>query len=116
MKILIAGASGAIGRPLVRSLKENRHDVFVLARSPKSAKALAETGAEPVSADALEAASVNEAVKRIRRDAVINELTAEDCLPDELDRWVRDTRTQFTKAGICRAPALPLRFGTTSAD
>jgi hypothetical protein len=41
---------------------------------------------------------------------------AEDCLPDELDRWVRDTRTQFTKAGICRAPALPLRFGTTSAD
>jgi nucleoside-diphosphate-sugar epimerase len=33
-------------------------------------------GAEPVSADALEAASINEAVKRIRPDAVINELTS----------------------------------------
>ena len=76
MRILIAGASGAIGRPLVRNLKQNRHDVFVLARSPESAQALAEMGAEPVSADALEAASVNEAVKRIRPDAVINELTS----------------------------------------
>lgn len=76
MRILIAGASGAIGRPLVRSLKQNRHDVVALARSPESAQALAEMGAEPVSADALEAASVNEAVKRIRPDAVINELTS----------------------------------------
>jgi 2-alkyl-3-oxoalkanoate reductase len=76
MRILIAGASGAIGWPLVRSLKQNRHDVFALARSPESAQALAEMGAEPVSADALEAASVNEAVKRIRPDAVINELTS----------------------------------------
>ena len=76
MRILIAGASGAIGRPLVRSLKQNRHDVFALARSPESAQALAEMGAESVSADVLEAASVNEAVKRIRPDAVINELTS----------------------------------------
>jgi nucleoside-diphosphate-sugar epimerase len=76
MRILIAGASGAIGRPLVRSLKQNRHDVFALARSPESAQALVEMGAEPVSADALEAASINEAVKRIRPDAVINELTS----------------------------------------
>src|SRR5216683_94530 len=59
MRILIAGASGAIGRPLVRSLKQNRHDVFALARSPESAQALAEMGAESVSADVLEAASVN---------------------------------------------------------
>lgn len=76
MRILIAGASGAIGRPLVRSLKQNRHDVFALARSPESAQALAEMGAEPVSADVLEATSVNEAFKRIRPDAVINELTS----------------------------------------
>ena len=33
-------------------------------------------GAEPVSADVLEATSVNEAFKRIRPDAVINELTS----------------------------------------
>jgi nucleoside-diphosphate-sugar epimerase len=48
MRILIAGATGAIGRPLVRCLKGNRHSVFALARSPKSSRAVAELGAESV--------------------------------------------------------------------
>jgi nucleoside-diphosphate-sugar epimerase len=76
MRILIAGASGAIGRPLVRRLRANQHEVFALARSPDSAPALTEIGAEPVIADALDAAAVKAAVGRIRPDAVINELTS----------------------------------------
>jgi 2-alkyl-3-oxoalkanoate reductase len=76
MRILIAGASGAIGRPLVRRLRANQHEVFALARSPDSAPALKEIGAEPVIADALDAAAVKAAVGRIRPDAVINELTS----------------------------------------
>ena len=76
MRILISGASGAIGRPLVRRLRENRHQVFALARSPDSAAAVKEIGAEPVIADALDAASVKAAIGRIRPDAVINELTS----------------------------------------
>ena len=76
MRILIAGASGAIGRPLVRRLRANRQEVFALTRSPDSAPALKEIGAEPVFADALDAAAVKAAVRRIRPDAVINELTS----------------------------------------
>jgi nucleoside-diphosphate-sugar epimerase len=76
MRILIAGASGAIGRPLVRHLRANQHEVFALTRSPDSAPALKEIGAEPVIADALDAAAVKAAVGRIRPDAVINELTS----------------------------------------
>jgi 2-alkyl-3-oxoalkanoate reductase len=76
MRILIAGASGAIGRPLVRRLRENHHEVFALARSPGSAPALKEIGAEPVIADALDATAVKNDVARIRPDAVINELTS----------------------------------------
>src|SRR5215510_1174110 len=76
MRILIAGASGAIGRPLVRRLRANRHEVFALTRSPDSALALEEIGAEPVIADALDGAAVKAAVGRIRPDAVINELTS----------------------------------------
>jgi 2-alkyl-3-oxoalkanoate reductase len=76
MRILIAGASGAIGRPLVRRLRANRHEVFALVRSPDSAPALKEIGVEPVIADALDAAAVKAAVGRIRPDAVINELTS----------------------------------------
>ena len=75
MRILIAGASGAIGRPLVRRLRANQHEVFALSRSPDSAP-LKEIGAEPVIADALDAAAVTAAVGRIRPDAVINELTS----------------------------------------
>jgi 2-alkyl-3-oxoalkanoate reductase len=76
MRILIAGASGAIGRPLVRRLRANQHEVFALTRSPDSAPAVKEIGAEPVIADALDAAVVKAAVGRIRPDAVINELTS----------------------------------------
>jgi len=76
MRILIAGATGAIGRALVRCLKENRHSVFALARSPESSRAVTELGVEPVIADALDAASVKAAVARLRPDAIINELTS----------------------------------------
>jgi nucleoside-diphosphate-sugar epimerase len=76
MRILIAGASGAIGRPLVRHLRASQHEVFALARSPDSAPALQEIGVEPVIADALDAAAVKAAIGRIRPDAVINELTS----------------------------------------
>ena len=76
MRVLIAGASGAIGRPLVRRLRANRHEVFALARSPDSGVALKDIGAEPVIADALDAAAVKAAIGRIRPVAVINELTS----------------------------------------
>ena len=76
MRILIAGATGAIGRPLVRRLRANQHEVFALTRSPGSAPALKEIGVEPVIADALNATAVKTAVGRTRPDAVINELTS----------------------------------------
>jgi nucleoside-diphosphate-sugar epimerase len=76
MRILIAGATGAIGRPLVRRLRANRHEVFALSRSPDSAPALRENGVEAVTVDALDAAAVKAAVARIRPDIVINELTS----------------------------------------
>ena len=96
MRILIAGASGAIGRPLVHRLRANQHEVFALTRSPDSSP-LKEIGAEPVIADALDAAAVKAAVGQIRPDAVINELTslprhytpAEMTAAAERDRKVR---------------------------
>src|SRR5262245_11894570 len=76
MRILIAGASGAIGQPLVRHLRGSQHDVFALTQSRDSVPALKELGAEPVVGNALDAAAVKAAVGRIRPDAVINELTS----------------------------------------
>src|SRR5262250_3421331 len=76
MRILIAGASGAIGRALVRRLRANQREVFALTQSRDSAAVLREIGVEPVIADALDAAAVKAAVGRIRPDAVINALTS----------------------------------------
>jgi nucleoside-diphosphate-sugar epimerase len=76
VRILIAGATGAIGRPSVRRLRANQHEVFALTRLPDAAPSLKEIGAEAIITDALDAAAVKAAVGRIRPDAVINELTS----------------------------------------
>jgi nitroreductase len=46
MRGLIAGASGAIGRALVRRLRANQHEVFALTQSRDSGAGLKEIGAE----------------------------------------------------------------------
>jgi 2-alkyl-3-oxoalkanoate reductase len=76
MRVLLAGATGAIGRPLIRGLKQQGHSVFGLVRSSESTRMLTEMGAEAVIGDALDAASVRAAIARVRPDAVINELTS----------------------------------------
>src|SRR5215831_13594393 len=76
MRLMIAGATGAIGRPLIRCLTERGHAVFALARLPESARAVAASGAEPVIADALDGAAVKAALVQVRPEAVINELTS----------------------------------------
>ena len=76
LRILIAGATGAIGRALVPRLTASHHDVFALTSSGDSALAVKEMGAEPIMGNALDAAAVKAAVGRIQPDAMINELTS----------------------------------------
>jgi len=79
MRVLLAGATGAIGRPLIRGLRQHGHSVFGLVRSAKSLESthiLTELGAEALIGDALDAASIRAAIERVRPDAVINELTS----------------------------------------
>jgi 2-alkyl-3-oxoalkanoate reductase len=76
MRVLVAGPTGAIGRPLIGGLKQHGHSVFGLVRSAESTRMPTEMGAEAVIGDALDAASVRAAIARVRPDAVINELTS----------------------------------------
>lgn len=76
MRVLLAGATGAIGRPLIRCLIQHGHSVFGLVRSAESTRMLTEMGAESVIGEALNAVSVRAAIARVRADAVINELTS----------------------------------------
>src|SRR5436190_652148 len=58
MRIFIAGATGAVGQPLVRRLVAAGHDVTGMTRTERKAAVLRELGAEAVVADALDGDAV----------------------------------------------------------
>lgn len=76
VKILVAGASGAIGRPLTKALIAAKHEVVGIATNPVSARTLRALGAEGVVLNVLEADAVHREVERFHPDAIINELTS----------------------------------------
>lgn len=76
MRVLVAGGTGALGRPLVRALVDRGHDVVGLVRSPRRRRALEEMGATAVVADALDAGAVRSATTAAAPEAVVHALTA----------------------------------------
>jgi nucleoside-diphosphate-sugar epimerase len=72
MKILVAGATGAIGRPLLKALRAQGHEVLALTRNP----AARVPDAQPVVADVLDREALLRAVDGIAADVVIHQLTA----------------------------------------
>ncbi|HEY9604399.1 MAG TPA: NAD(P)-dependent oxidoreductase [Allocoleopsis sp.] len=76
MKIFVAGATGAIGRPLIAQLLAQGHDVVALTRSLEKAQTLAEQGVEPAIADVFDADAVKAAVIRAQPEVVIEQLTS----------------------------------------
>jgi nucleoside-diphosphate-sugar epimerase len=76
MRVIVAGATGVIGRPLVPRLISAGHTVGGMTRHAEKAPILERAGAEPLIADALDAEAVAHAVATFRPDAIIHELTA----------------------------------------
>jgi nucleoside-diphosphate-sugar epimerase len=76
MRVLLAGASGALGTPLTRQLIGAGHQVVGLSRSPANAERLRSIGAEAVVADVMDRGGLLAAVRDVRADAVMHQLTA----------------------------------------
>ncbi len=110
MRVFLAGATGAVGAPLLRALLAGGHQVTGMTRSRERAQTIRDAGAEPAVADALDADAVRDAVVAARPDAVVHELTA---IPPRLDprRIVRDfeltdrLRTEGTRHLLAAAQA-----------
>ena len=75
MRIFVAGATGAVGRPLVSALIAAGHSVAGLTHTATKAEFIKRMGAEPVIADGLDAAAIRAKLALIRPDAVVHEMT-----------------------------------------
>ena len=80
--VFVAGASGAIGRPLVRRLVEAGHRVTGMTRREPAAAEIEAAGARGVVCDVFDAEALRAAVAEARPQVVVHELTA---LPPKLD-------------------------------
>ena len=75
MKVLVAGASGVIGRPLVRQLVAAGHQVTGMTSKAENAAPVEAAGATAVVCDALDATAVEAAVRDAGPEVVISQLT-----------------------------------------
>src|SRR5436190_8297692 len=76
MKILVAGATGALGRQLVPRLVGAGNEVFGMTRSDRRLDAVRDLGAMPVLADALDPEAVAQAVAAAEPEVIVHQLTA----------------------------------------
>ena len=76
MKVLVAGATGALGKQLVPRLVARGHEVVGTTRSESKRQAIVELGATPAVADALDAEQVARAVAEAEPEVIVHELTA----------------------------------------
>jgi nucleoside-diphosphate-sugar epimerase len=76
MQVLVAGATGALGRQLVPRLVAAGHDVLGMTRSTARKRLLRQLGATPLVADALDPDAVGRAVAQAAPEVIVHQLTA----------------------------------------
>jgi nucleoside-diphosphate-sugar epimerase len=89
MRVFVAGATGAIGKPLVPMLVSEGHEVVAMTRSVRKADQLKAGGAIPAVADGLDRRAVVDAVVGAKPEVVIHQLTALTGFRD-LKHWDRE--------------------------
>ena len=100
MKIFVAGATGAVGLPLVRALCTQGHQVTGMTSSGSGVDRLRELGAEVSVADAFNAAEVRRAVETAEPYVVIDQLTWLPAKPADLIKAMPDD-TRLHREGGC---------------
>jgi 2-alkyl-3-oxoalkanoate reductase len=75
MRILVAGATGAVGRNLLARLVAAGHQVVGTTRTEAKTRVIRELGGEALVADGLDAGAIQRAVESARPDAIVHEMT-----------------------------------------
>jgi nucleoside-diphosphate-sugar epimerase len=76
MRVFLAGASGTIGRPLIRQLVDAGHEVTGMTRRQEAAEEIRAAGARAAVCDVFDRDRLTAAVAEAKPDAVVNELTS----------------------------------------
>ena len=76
MKVLVAGATGALGKQLVPKLVARGHEVVGMTRSKSKRQLVLDMGATPAVADALDAEQVARVVAEAEPEVIVHQLTA----------------------------------------
>jgi nucleoside-diphosphate-sugar epimerase len=76
MRVLVAGASGAIGTRLVPQLTDRGHEVIGTSTSPEKTDRVRALGAEAIVLDLLDSRAVRKAVLETEPDAIVHQATA----------------------------------------
>jgi nucleoside-diphosphate-sugar epimerase len=82
VRVFVAGATGAIGRPLLPRLVAAGHEVTGMTRSEERAAGVRGAGARAVVCDVFDADELRRAIADARPEALVHQLTA---LPDRID-------------------------------
>ncbi|MBO2454839.1 NAD(P)-dependent oxidoreductase [Actinomadura barringtoniae] len=75
MKILVAGATGVVGRRLVPQLVQAGHEVAGTTRRPERAGSITQQHAKPLVLDVLDAEAVYATIAAERPDVIVHQLT-----------------------------------------
>lgn len=104
MKILIAGASGVLGRRLVRRLVERGHSVVGLARSDRAVETVRSLGGIPARADLFDPEALARAAEGA--DVIVHAATAIPTTDRERpDAWVMNDRIRREGTRVLTAAA-----------
>ncbi|HUB38076.1 MAG TPA: NAD(P)-dependent oxidoreductase [Streptosporangiaceae bacterium] len=82
MRVLVVGATGAIGRQLIPQLVAAGHQVSATSRSAAKLDALRAAGADPLVLDGLNTTAVGAVVARAAPEVIVHEMTA---IPGEMN-------------------------------
>lgn len=99
MRVFVAGASGAIGEPLIAELIQQGHSVVGMTTSESRAKVLERQGASAAIVDAFDAVAVEAALRRSAAEAVIDELTSLPKDQSEMPKYAAGDRKLRMEGG-----------------
>lgn len=99
MRIFVAGATGAVGLPLVRALCALGHQVTGMTRPGPGVNALRELGARASTADAFDPTAVHDAIATANPDVVIDQLTWLPADPADVIRSMPDDTRLHREGG-----------------